>query len=221
VFRIDEMIAYTRPHHGGAEIIIDIRDPQTLDRKDATALLYEQAEALADSIAGELRLDSAGPFDIDPLEGWHFDPYLFRAGHWVLALADVQQDPSSRPHFAWGADLQGRFTTLVPPPGRPPAVDWNAVDRLLPADYRWLIDTYGPGPIGGSLDLIAPGRLSDPLLTAGPLPGALSASRSAPGPLPGSSSLRTGWPWPPPSTAPRSRGSCGRRDHGRTIRRRR
>jgi hypothetical protein len=182
-FRLDGMLAYTRTQHGGAEIIVDVRDfgdPQELDREESAARLYEEAEALADSIAEGLRLDSAGPFDIDPLEGWHFDPYLFRAGHWTLGVADVQQD-SDLPliveaHFAWGADLQGRLTALVPPPARPRPVDWDTIDRLLPADYRWLIDTYGPGSLGGYLDLLAPGRLTEPQ----PAPG----SFLAPGRLP-------------------------------------
>jgi hypothetical protein len=189
VFQLDEMQAYTRPHHGGAEIIVDIRDfgdPQDLDREEyedadqetVSAQFYAEAEALADSIAEELALEPAGPFDIDPLEGWHFDPHLFRAGHWVLAVADVQQD-SDLPlvveaHFAWGADLQGRLTALVPPPADPPVVDWTAITQPLPADYRWLVDTYGPGPLGGHLDLIAPDRLTAPetgrLLGSGRLP---------------------------------------------------
>ncbi|MEU4621849.1 hypothetical protein AB0G04_17975 [Actinoplanes sp. NPDC023801] len=181
-FQLDGMLAGTRAHHGGAEIIVDIRDfgdPQDVEREEyangdhdtVSAQLYEEARALADSVAGELALDPAGPFDLDPLEGWHFDPHLFRAGHWVVAVADVQQD-SDLPliveaHFAWGADLPGRLTGLVPPPARPPSIDWAAITRPLPADYRWLVDTYGPGPLGGYLDLIAPDQL--PASEPGPL----------------------------------------------------
>jgi hypothetical protein len=180
VFRLDEMLAHVRPHHDGAEIIVDVRDfgdPQDLDREEyaggdhdaVSARLHAEAEALADRLADGLELDPAGPFDIDPLEDWHLDPHLFRAGHWTVAVADVQQD-SDLPlvveaHFAWGADLQRRLTTLVPPPACPPTADWTMIDRLLPTDYRWLIDTYGPGPLGGYIDLIVPDRLPDP--TAG------------------------------------------------------
>jgi hypothetical protein len=183
VFQLDELLAYTRPHHGGAEITVAIRDfgdPQDLEREEyadgdydtVSAQLYADAEALADSIADEIDLPPVGPFDIDPLEGWHFDPYLFRAGHWVLALADVQQD-SDLPliveaHFAWGADLEGRLTALVPPPANPPVIDWTTITRLLPTDYRWLVDTYGPGPLGGYLELTAPDQLT-PTPNAGQL----------------------------------------------------
>jgi hypothetical protein len=195
-FRLAGMRAYTRPHHGGAEIIVDVRDfgdPQDLEREEyangdyetVSARLYEQAEALADSIAEELALDPAGSFDIDPLEGWHLDPHLFRAGHWVVAVADVQQD-SDLPliveaHFAWGADLQGRLTGLVPPPVRPPPVDWAAIARPLPADYRWLVDTYGPGPLGGYLDLIAPDQLRDPAPGRLLAPGRLTMATTSDG----------------------------------------
>ncbi|GIE78939.1 hypothetical protein Aph02nite_48890 [Actinoplanes philippinensis] len=168
VLQLGEMLAYTLPEPCSAHLVIgihDFGDPQELDGEES-AQLYQEAETLAADIAAELRLDPAGPFDIDPLEGVHLAPHRFRAGHWAAGVADVQYDADLplivEAHFAWGANLQDRLTALVPPPARPPVVDWATIARPLPADYRWLIDTYGPGPLGGVLDLTAPGRLPAP-----------------------------------------------------------
>lgn len=137
------------------------------DVSAAVDRIYREAETLAGTIAGELGLAPAGEFDVDPLEGWHFEPHLFRAGHWTVAVADVQQDTDLplvvEAHFAYGADLQSRLTALVPPPtaqptppssGPSPSLSFGG--RELPGDYRWLIETYGAGDIGGYLNLLAP-----------------------------------------------------------------
>jgi hypothetical protein len=79
------------------------------------------------------------------------------------------------------------WIALVPPPARPVAVDWPAVERRLgtrlPADYRGYVDTYGLGSVGDLFWVLHPyGRpdrlnLADqwaaepgPLLTPPPYP---------------------------------------------------
>jgi hypothetical protein len=53
------------------------------------------------------------------------------------------------------------LTALVPPPDDPPPPpDWEAVERdlgtRLPADYKWLVERYGPGSFSGFLHVLTP-----------------------------------------------------------------
>ncbi|GAA1600043.1 hypothetical protein [Actinoplanes couchii] len=159
LFRSGDLVAYTRP----AEVVVHIKD-YGVPNPTAADLIYQESEAFAASIAGELGLPSAGALDVDPLDGWHHDPYLFRAGHWTVAIADVQQDTDLplvvSAHFAWGADLTGRLTALAPPPANRAAP--RQPDPALPADYQWLLDVYGTKPIGGILTLLTPDRFTTP-----------------------------------------------------------
>ncbi|WP_327287415.1 SMI1/KNR4 family protein [Streptomyces sp. NBC_01198] len=64
-----------------------------------------------------------------------------------------------------------RLTRLVPPPGRTAPTDWADAERrlgsALPADYRELVDTYGPREFAGHVRLRAPeGAGSGPGLIA-------------------------------------------------------
>jgi hypothetical protein len=97
-----------------------------------------------------------------------------------VTLAVVQEDTDLpvvvEASLSYGADLTGRLAQLVGP-GEPGArVDWAVVsDRIgvePPADYRWLIERYGAGPIGGYLTLVPPEQLPKPV--PGPLVGLLS-----------------------------------------------
>ena len=59
------------------------------------------------------------------------------------------------------ASTRQRLTELVPPPRSPATVDWEAAERALgfalPAGYRWLAETYGPGVFDDFLRLYVPG----------------------------------------------------------------
>lgn len=55
---------------------------------------------------------------------------------------------------------------LVPPPARPPAPpDWSQVESSLglrlPADYRWLVERYGPGSFDDFLHVFQPAADSE------------------------------------------------------------
>ncbi|MFB7282257.1 hypothetical protein ACFCZV_34700 [Streptomyces hydrogenans] len=62
------------------------------------------------------------------------------------------------------------LTQLVPPPARPTATDWNAVETLLqtplPTDYKHLLDTYGPGSLVSRLQKV----ISTAILEGGDAP---------------------------------------------------
>ncbi|MEV0810323.1 SMI1/KNR4 family protein [Micromonospora sp. NPDC050200] len=54
------------------------------------------------------------------------------------------------------------FRQVVAPPDRAPtAVDWDTVEArmgvLLPSDYKWLVENYGPGLFGGFFYILYPG----------------------------------------------------------------
>jgi hypothetical protein len=50
---------------------------------------------------------------------------------------------------------------VAPPEDPPPPPDWEAVERdlgvRLPADYKWLVERYGPGSFGRFLHVLTPG----------------------------------------------------------------
>ena len=168
---------------GATVVVADFGCPRDLYFDDDDAYgeaadrLYEQAEALAQSVADRLGLEPAWPLDIDPLED--HPRVRLRCGHWSVTVAAAQYD-SDLPlqvvvDLSYGADLPRRLATLAgPPPGRGP-VDWAAVEERvgleLPDDYRWLLDWYGPGTFDGYLTLLpvdalsapVPGRVEGPL----------------------------------------------------------
>lgn len=138
---------------------------QALDQR------YTDAEALVATVADALQLPPADPLAVDALRD-HGDRIILRAGHWAVAFAAVQHDTdlpvTAGVDISYGADLPGRLTALVPPPAH--VLPVAGLDGL-PADYRWLMERYGPGTFDDYLTLRAPEELGPPI--AGPLVGLL------------------------------------------------
>ncbi|MFJ3099433.1 Lsr2 family DNA-binding protein [Streptomyces hydrogenans] len=69
------------------------------------------------------------------------------------------------------------LTHLAPPPASPTPTDWNAVETLLrmplPADYKQLVDAYGPGSFCDFLHLSTPHRNKEAVDLTGPMPARL------------------------------------------------
>ncbi|MYW65490.1 hypothetical protein GTY65_15690 [Streptomyces sp. SID8379] len=66
------------------------------------------------------------------------------------------------------------LTRLCPPPAdTPPTTDWPATEAALgvhlPADYKWLCDTYGPGSFGDFIDVRHPLGSTEWLSLTGPM----------------------------------------------------
>lgn len=173
-FQGDGLIAWARDRQIEVELAdfgaVDDLDYDDFDDAEpyeaARDQLYVDAAKAAARTAGALDLPPAGPFDADELR-YSPDRIRSRSGHWVVSLGTVN-DGSDLPivavaDFTWGADLPGRLTALIPPPIEPPVIDWSTTSRPLPADYRWLMDTYGPITLGGYLTLLSPDEIPAPI----------------------------------------------------------
>ncbi|MFE2562053.1 histone-like nucleoid-structuring protein Lsr2 [Streptomyces sp. NPDC059352] len=70
-----------------------------------------------------------------------------------------------------------RLISLCPPPPIAPPTDWPAVERLLgmrlPADYKQISDTYGPGTFCGFLHLYHPHAHTSWTSLIGPMPSTI------------------------------------------------
>ncbi|MCZ4123102.1 SMI1/KNR4 family protein [Streptomyces sp. H39-S7] len=76
------------------------------------------------------------------------------------------------------------LTSVCPPPEDPPRIrpDWNQVEGdlgfRLPADYRQLIETYGPGSFDGFLHVFQPASPHRPLDLAHQIDTSVAALRT-------------------------------------------
>jgi hypothetical protein len=137
---------------------------------------YDDAQAVVETVAGQLDLEPADPLAVD-LRTDYGDRLLLRAGHWAVTVAAVQDDPDLptlvQVGFTYGADLPGRLAQLVGPAHRCEPIDWTAVQigADLPDDDRWLMEHYGPGTFDDYLTPIPPAMLTEPV--PGPLVGLL------------------------------------------------
>ncbi|MGW1117414.1 Lsr2 family DNA-binding protein [Streptomyces tanashiensis] len=72
-----------------------------------------------------------------------------------------------------------RLISLCPPPPTAPATDWLAVEQSLgmplPADYKQISDTYGPGTFCGFLHLYHPHAHTPWTSLTGPMPSTIRA----------------------------------------------
>lgn len=139
---------------------------------------YQDADAIVRIVADQLDLEQADPLAVD-VRADHDSRILLRAGHWAVTVAAVQEDPDLplivEADLSYGADLPGRLAHLVGTAPYRGLVDWATVSARigvdLPADYRWLMEHYGPGTFDDYLTLIPPAELPKPI--PGPLVGVL------------------------------------------------
>ncbi|WP_238012960.1 hypothetical protein KZZ52_22845 [Dactylosporangium sp. AC04546] len=193
----DEDVAFVASDWATASVTMELADfgrPRDLDPDDfddddafdaARDRPFHEADAVVAIVAGALGLEPAGPFAVD-VHADHGSRVLLRTGHWVVSVAAVQPDPefpiTVEAAVTYGADLPGRLARLVGDPPGGGTVDWEKVSARmlvdLPADYRWLMEHYGPGTFDGYLTLIPPDELPTPEPWADALPVATTTDEA-------------------------------------------
>lgn len=180
-FTAEELTAAVFTGWGTTAIHVDLDDfgsPEDLNYEDyedgaaydaARDQLYLDAEAAMRAVAGLLALPPADPLAID-VRADYGERVRLRSGHWAVTVAVVHEDPDLpivlEASLAYGADLPGRLARIMGPPAGSHPVDWDAISARtgvdMPDDYRWLMESYGPGRFDDRLSVIAPADLPEP-----------------------------------------------------------